>query len=313
MITIDLPNNETILYDSDHNGLTTRLNINGSIANLSVKEKCCLCNCKCEYTEKVFSEVGVINNPAFNDKTSFLFKKLIASDTIDIYLCNSSNRIAITDNTYGLFYPAGYFSLMPLYVGFVADWNLIYNLLCPGSYWFEIDTTILGVTETIYSICYDLKKYDYANAQFTVRIETWNTGVILNSDFDYAKLIPELPLGWYQSYRIGGKLLAKIPKLTIDNYYDQDYQLLQIQDKISDTYELETHLLPASISNQIIYDNLLANTILISDYNLWNEEIIRQINLYPIEINKKYYAYNNNCNFNIKFTTKFDNIIKNNF
>ncbi len=312
MITINLPNDKTILYDSDHNGLATLLNVD-AITIPPLKESCCLCNCRCEYSEKVFSENGVVTNLAYNDKTSFLFKKLIAGDSITINLCYGTTKTPITDNTYGLYYFAGFFSLKPLYVGFVADWNKIYNSLGSGVYWFEIDTTILGQTNTIYSICYDLKLYDCKNAQFTVRLETWNTGVILNSDFDYAKLIPELSLGWYQSYRIGGKLLAKIPKITTDNYYDQDYKLLQIQDRITDTYELETHLLPSSISNQIIYDNLLANTILISDFNLWNEEIIRQINLYPTEINKKYYSYNNNCIFNIKFTTKFDNTIKNNF
>ena len=126
-------------------------------------------------------------------------------------------------------------------------------------------------------------------------------------------MLPELGAGWYQSFRIPGKLFAKVPKLTVDNYYDQDYKLTQIQDKISNTYLWETHLLPATISNQLIYDVLLANTILLSDFNIWNEEIIRQISLYPSEIEKKPFAYNNNCQFTIKFTTKTDLTLKNNF
>jgi hypothetical protein len=278
-----------------------------------------VCVCRCEYTEKVFSEAGAVVNLPNNDKTPLLFTKQITADTISIYLCYGSTRTLITDDTYGLFYPAGYFSLKPLYVGFLADWNKIYNSLGAGNYWFEIDTRILGYPAsplpplTTYSIYYDLKLFSDRAANKTFRIETYNTGVILSSQFDYASMLTELPNGWYQSYRIGGKLLAKTPKLTTDNYYDQNYKLIQIQDKITDDYELETHLIPASISNQLIYDNMLANKILLSDFNIYNEEVIRQISLYPTEIGKTIFGLNRNCKFKIKFTQKIDNTIKNNF
>ena len=312
MIDIFVSNNIIYPFDATHNGLVTLLD--GIKINAPTPEyTCCICSCSCNYSEKVFSEAGAISDPSINDKTALLFTKIIAGDSIKIYLCYGTTRTQIVDNTYGSYYPAGFFSLKPLYVGFLADWNLIYKALGAGSYWFEIETTLLGVSKTIYSICYDLTLYDCHKANFTVRIESYNTGVILDSLFDYAKMI-ELPNGWYQSVRLGGKVFPKLPKITVDNYYDQDYQLLQIQDKISNTYELETHLLPASISNQIIYDNMLANKILISDYNISNEEIIRQINLYPTEINKNYPGqYQNNCRFTLKFTTRFDSTIKNNW
>jgi hypothetical protein len=312
MINIFVTNPIPFTFDINHNGLAIRLDTKKIEQNISPIENS-ICVCRCEYTEKVFSELGVPRNFANNDKTSLLFKKLITADTISFYLCYGGTRVLITDDTYGNFYPAGYFSLKPLYVGFVADWNLIYNLLGANQYWFETETTIMGVSTTVYSIYYDLKQYTDQGANFTTRIETWNTGVILDSQFDYRAMLTELPAGWYQSYRIGGKLLPKKPKLTVDNYYDQNYQLLQIQDKVTNSYEWETHLIPASISNQIIYDNLLANKILMSDFNIWNEEVIRQINLYPTEINKKPFGYNKNCIFNITFTTKYDSTIKNNF
>jgi hypothetical protein len=312
MISIFLANTTIYPFDINNNGLATRLEALKLGSNPNPVENS-ICVCRCEYTEKVFSEVGAIVNPPNNDKTAFLFTKLIVSDTIKFYLCYGSARTQIVDDTYGSFYPAGFFSQKPLYVGFLADWNLIYNALGAGQYWFEIETTILGSSTTVYSIYYDLKPFLDRAANFTTRIETWNTGVILDSQFDYMAMLTELPNGWYQSFRIGGKLLPKVPKLTVDNYYDQNYQLLQIQDKVSNVYEWETHLLPASVSNQIIYDNLLANKILMSDFNIWNEEVIRQINLYPTEIPKKSFQYNKNSIFNIKFSTKMDNTIKNNF
>jgi hypothetical protein len=90
-------------------------------------------------------------------------------------------------------------------------------------------------------------------------------------------------------------------------------QLIQIQDKVTDSFELETEMLPAQVSNQIIYDNLLANIITVSDYNYYNEEVIREKLLYPQEINKKSFAHNQRSIFRIIFTTSFDNNIKNNF
>lgn len=312
MINLFATNSTIQPFGIDNNGLAAMLDalkINPPAAGVVNS----VCVCRCEYTEKVFSEAGAVVNLANNDKTAMLFTKQITADTISIYLCYGSTRTLITDDTYGSFYPAGYFSLKPLYVGFLADWNKIYNALGGGTYWFEIEKTIIGAATTTYSIYYDLKLYSDRAANKTFRIETYNTGVILSSQFDYAKMLTELPNGWYQSYRIGGKLLPKVPKLTTDNYYDQSNNLMQIQDKVTDDYELETIPIPESISNQLIYDNLLANKTLLSDFNIFNEEVIRQISLYPTEINKKAFGMNKNCKFNIKFTTKKDDNIKNNW
>ena len=245
-----------------------------------------VCIKSCCYVENVFSEIGEIVTTECNDKTSLLFKKTIASDTISIRLIASDGTsYSINDNTYGLLYSS--FINAPLYVGFIADWNKIYNLLGAGMYHFEITQVIIGVTSTIKTIKYNLAPYSDGAANQTVRIESYNTGVILSSQFNYKLMTADLPNGWYQSFRLGGKLLPSTPKLTVDNYYDQDYQLLQIQDKVTDEFQLETYLLPSEISDQIIYDNLLANKILVSDFNIFNEKVFRSVNLYSIEITKK--------------------------
>lgn len=269
-----------------------------------------LCVCKCEYIEPVFSEAGAIATSWKNDKTSMLFKKAIAADTITIKLYKGTTSYTITDNTYGTYYAAGSLTAQPLYVGFVADWNKIYNALGAGQYYFEITTVIIGATTTKQSIYYYLQPYTDLAANRTVRIETWNTGSILNSAFDYSGLLPD---GWYQSIRIKGKLMPRIPKLVTDNYFDQDYKLQQIQDKITDEYLLITYQLPAEISSVLIYDNLLANTIKISDYNAYNEEQVRELSLYVTDIQKKYYNLSRFVSFEIKLSPKIDNCIKNNF
>jgi hypothetical protein len=200
-----------------------------------------------------------------------------------------------------------------MYVGFLADWNKIFNDGSGGGgeYYFEITRVIMGVTTIDESIRYKLMLYSDCAANGTVRIETYNTGTILSSDFDYTDLLTN---GWYQSFRIAGRLMPKIPKLITDNYLSAGYERLQIQDKIENEWELILNPIPAEVSNKIIYDNLLANKIYISDYNLYSEENIKQKEFYCIDIpNKKPFERNRKSSFTIKFTEKLNNIIKNNW
>lgn len=312
MITQLITNSDPFPYTAGHNGLALFINA-GKINSQVTTPENSVCICRCEYVEKVFAETGTQTSDVKNDKTALLFQKLITADTITIYLCYGTTRIEITDNTYGTFYTAGYFTQKPLYVGFVADWHKIKAALGTGTYWFETERTLLGTSDIVYSIYYELLPFTDLLANGTVRIDTWNTGTILSSPFDYEAMTTELPMGWFQSYRIMGKVMPKVPKLTVDNYYNQNYELIQIQDKITDNYELETELLPASVSNQIIYDNLLANVINVSDFNYYNEEVIRELRLYPQEIIKKSFAYNQRSIFKISLIPYNDNIVKNNF
>lgn len=306
MIIQQLPNTSPPAAIND--GLAKILDSSPTIAPTVIAENA-VCVCKCNYREPVFSEAGSIVDWNKNDKTALLFKKAIAADTITIKLYKDLIPYTITDDTYGTYY-AGTLTGQNKYWGFVADWNKIYNTLGAGRYYFEIISVIIGATTTIETIEYWLQPYSDLQANNTIRIETYNTGTILSSPFDYTGILPD---GWYQSFRIKGKLLPKIPKLITDNYIDQDNNIIQINDKITNDYELDLNLIPASIADQLIYDNLLANKILVSDYNIYNEDVKRQIELRPTDIEKKYYNYNNNVKIKIKFTSSKDNIIKNNF
>lgn len=306
MITQTLAN---ILPPSTTNdGLATMQSTSSTIAPVAVEENS-ICVCKCDYRELVFSEAGAITDWNKNDKSTLLFKKAIAGDTITIKLYKDTTPYTITDNTYGEYYP-GTLPGQPLYWEFVADWNLIYNALGPGNYYFETTTIIIGATTVTESIDYYLQPYSDLAADGTIRIETYNTGTILSSDFNYLEIHVN---GFYQSYRIKGKLLPKMPKLITDTYTDQDNNIIQIQDKITNEYELVLKLIPASVADVIIYDNLFANRILISDYNIFNEDVKRQIEVRPLDIEKNTFAFNKDVQFNIKFTAAKDNMIKNNF
>ncbi len=244
-----------------------------------------------------------------NDVKSFLYKKVIATDTIEIKVFKDGVEVAtITDDTYGIYYPS--FTEQTLYVGCLIEWVKLYNDFGIGIYTVEAHKTILGEEEIEYSHNFDVKLYSDLRANHTVRIETYQTGNILRSPFDYTNLITG---GWYQSLRIDGYFGTNIPKLDIDNYMNSSYEVLQIRDKVINEWTLQSQLLPIFISKPLIYDYILANKILISDYNYFNEDIYRRLQVYCKEItNKKEFSGSKNAIFTLKFSDKKEDIIKTN-
>jgi len=269
----------------------------------------CICDNECPYVEKAFHSTDGLAYK--NDQSSFLFKKEITGDTISLELHKNYVKVAdIIDNTYGDYHPAGTFSNQPLYVGFVANWKDVYDQKGNGLYQIVAVNTILGEAETITSHVFHVQTYSDLLANGTVKIETYNTGNIIGSQFDYNDLLTG---GWYQSVRIRGFFGFKTPQIEIDNYLTQDYELKQIQDKINPEYTLETELLPGFISNQLIYDNLLANRILITDGNIYNTELFRQIEVYPTDIDEATQpARTRTTKYTLKFRAKTEDNIKTN-
>lgn len=269
----------------------------------------CICN-GCDYLEKVFSETGAINFGWKNDKTSLLFSKKINTDSIIIKLkCDSLNfNEEITDDTYGKYYST--FSNKPLQLGFVCDWNKVFNSIGGGVFYFEITLNILGEVTILKTINYFLQEYSDLKAEGTVKIESWQTGEIINKPFTYIGLLPD---GWYQSIRIEGKLLSKIPTKKQDNYYSTDNKLIQIQDKVEYEYNIESGLLPIEVADLLIEDNLLANKIVVSDYNYFSEANLKEIELDSVDYKKTSFTHNKSSIYTFKMKPRFDNLIKNNF
>lgn len=268
-----------------------------------------ICLCSCQYIEDVFAEITYTKSYK-NDKTSMLFAKKKASDTIIIKLCNDALGLeeVITDNTYGSYYST--FTAQALYVGFVCDWSKVLIDLGIGKYYFKIISTILGESSTVTSISYQLSEYSDERANGSVKIESYQTGELLNSEFNYVGLVAG---GWYQSIRIPGKLLEKKINLKVDNYYNLQNKLVQIQDKVEFIYEVESELIPYEIAEKLYTDILLGNSVIVSDYNVFNEAQIKEIELYYNGIEKKSFSHNPKSSYKFKFTPRFDNVIKNNY
>jgi hypothetical protein len=290
----------------------------------------------CDYIEYVFgNSADEINN----DKSSFLLKKALNTDTIVFELWKGGEKKQdIIDNTLGEFYDG--FAVQPLYVGVVIHWEKVLSLYGFGQYTIRAvqniasqETTftsrkvlslygfgqytiravqnIASQETTFTSRTFQILSYSALNANNTVRIETYQQGYILNSDFDYRELLPD---GWYQSFRVWGKFGAKTPIFESEPYLSENRVLRQNQDKIIAEYTLELEALPSVIHNQLIYDNMLANEVFITDSNILNTEKFERVSLYPKSIEEpEATAYNTRMNQVIKLVEKEQRTVKRNF
>ena len=192
----------------------------------------------------------------------------------------------------------------------ILDWFLVWGAFGYGKYTLKTNQVLLGETINIESRMFQLLPYSIYTAHSTVKVESYQTGNIISNAFDYTDLIEG---GWYSSYRFEGRFGLKTPILEVDNYIDSEYQKKQIQDKIRTEYTLESRLLPTAIANALIYDSMLANEILVSDYNVDNTEQFNQLSVYPISFETRYPNQSKKAVYVVKFEQRKQDSIKRNF
>jgi len=267
------------------------------------------CDLDCPYKEKVFAH-STDTDFWKNDKSSFENQKVIAADTIVYKIVKDGVEIeTITDDTFGEFYNG--FTNQPLYVFFVVYWKNVFDTHGSGSYFIRTEKTIVGKSTTTDSRCFQLIEYTDKRANRTTRIESYQSGNIERSQFDYTDLVEG---GWYSSYRIAGILQTPQSTKVTDNYHDQDWQLQQIQDSIEDEWTLQTELLPSEITTYLRYNLSLANRVLITDYNIYAHELYRRVPLYLTGLEKSdEWAKQPKRAYELTFNDKVQNIIKRNY
>lgn len=268
----------------------------------------CYCESECGYVASVFAKVG--GEDYQNDRRQFIFRRLVVSDTVAIELWKNSVKVAdLNTSTYGTFYN-GFASgsvEQQKYVGFMLEWEDVYNLLGAGEYQVKANLNIIGVVSTFESELFRLMGYSDEAADGTVKIESIQNGNIMSSPFDFTGL------NWNQSVRIRGKFFEESEELEKIIYKTQEHKKEQVQDKIIENWTLQADFIPRSISEFITKNAVLSNEFIVTDYNLMNEQLLRSISVYPESIEKTIILDNRTSNYTIKFTSKLDNIIKRNF
>lgn len=289
------------------------IKILGSLPIASVQDaekvEFCFCGIDCadDYVEKAFT--GSASDEDWKkDKASFLLRKLRDADTIAFEIWKDSAKVAdITDSSFGTYYDT--FTAQPLYVGFIADWSAIQNAFGIGHYQIKAQKTILGQSTTFESRNYWVLPYDEETADGTVRFETFTTGNILRSEFDYDSLIEG---GWYQSIRLPARFGNVTPSITTDKIQTSDRQVVSVQDKIENQITLFTDFIGGSLKKQLTNDQLLNNRCLITDYNLLNDEVIRQKNVYLSEVSRVEHS-GRTTSYELLFLEENDNLVIRNF
>ena len=291
---------------------------NGLLAAPSVtiptqEDEICACaGLECERNLQVFGDIND-SNERKNDKTSFLYKLMSASDTAVLKLLKDGVEIeTLNNNNFGEFFDIGSLSYgipeQDFYTGYIVDWREVLIAHGVGSYTVAADITVFGASLTYESEIYKLYKYSDEEADGSVRLISYQNGNIESSNFNFTGM------NWYQQIRINGILWNKQAEYITDSYFTSNRTITQIQDSIEYSYDLQVEFVIDSVSNFIIENNLLANEIYINDYNLTNTSYYNMIPLAVKEItsNTELYYYNGRSHV-VQFTDRIQNHRKRNY
>lgn len=256
----------------------------------------CACDFACDYIELALYTTGAGKTERNSDKTSILFNLSSNTSSFLIKLINKNTGVetVLNDDTYGTFYDTGDLS-QELKAGYIIDWELVGTLLGNGTYFISITLTDFGNPITSESHLYKCAPYSDKLADGTVKIVTTNEGIIEGGE-DYDGIT------WSRAVRFDGFFGSPSFSLETSDYEDNDRNWNQNQDRINITYNLSTDLLPSGVSNQLILNDILANRILIYDYNLLNTELFDGLEVRPESIEEpEYFEYNPNGAYSFVF------------
>ena len=266
----------------------------------------CPCDFRCDFEELVFSDeqgIGVTN-----DFTDFLFKKITSNDTIVIELIKNNVVVAtLNDDTLGTYYNG--FPNQPLYVGFVIDWTKVFLAHSGGRYQVRVTSTILGQENVFTSRYFRLNTFDILSADNTVKIEAVQNGRFENGEFDFTDLIDG---GWRTYIRLKGEFGAPKYNLERDIFEDPSYRQIQNRDKVIREFLMKTYIVPESILDKIATQDMLANRLFITAYDVLQEKRYERFPVAPESISDPLYDDYGRTFFEITFSDRQQNIIKTN-
>ena len=258
----------------------------------------CVCNYVCEYENNVFASL-TDSADYKNDKTSFLIGLTANSSILEITLVGPDDETVITDDTFGEYFSKGSFTNTDNqinYVGFIANWNNILSIKGAGLYYFKFKETVFSQDYESESIKYKLQNYNEAQANKTIRFKFIQNGIIENG-LDYTGL------NWQVQIRIKAKLKYLGFTLEQDNYLTSSRTIRQIQDKKIRNFEIETYLIPSAVGN-ILETGVLANNILISNYDFFAYELLDDLAITITENSDFKGNYNTNNQGSFVFTAE---------
>jgi len=309
MIIIQRANSNPYSFISGNSGKV----LGKSLPSFKTQEENDICICdfiKCEYVEKVFCDSLNPNDYWKNDQNEFLFRRLINTDSVFLELHKEGVKVDDLDNdNYGTFFdgfPNGT-DEQKLYIGYLIDWQKVYNVFGVGKYKIVANLTIIGNLTTTEPRDFNLNIYSDIAAADTVRIESYQNGNILGNDFDFTGL------NWYQSLRIGGEFGDPKPVFETTEYVTSQHIRRQNKATMGREWSLNTKLINWEVAEKLVYNKLLGNEILITDYKVKAEALWRRVKVFMKDIEKPQIVNNPNRRYNINFVDEKQIFTKRNF
>ncbi len=222
------------------------------------------CGYECPYFEYAFYG----DSEYKTDYKTLLEENDDPNGSVTFYLVKDGVETELDSNAYGTPYEFGTVDGFPSYAGYEINWTNVATLLGNGDYHIKTVVNFFSVDTEKTTHTFKVRPFDTELADKTVKVESVQNGCIENG-FDYTDL------NWRRMCRIPGILLRTEPVETQENYLAIDRSIKQIQDRIHDAYTLSTDPIPEGISNLLLRDMFLGNTIKLTDYNIFNGTDIR--------------------------------------
>lgn len=227
----------------------------------SADQEYCRCLRQCISALPAFTdEIG--NDFYKNDRFS-LYLNTVQNATITIKIFkNDQELVTVTDDTYGI--------ILNDSSNFIAGYNFffynIWNNHGYGRYYFTLEVANSNgfVYSSTTSPKFELQKYTELGANGTVRIETFQSG-LLNHGTNYTVGVPQ-QIRFEGSLKLTGEVVETDEVILNNNARST----LQIKDQIFPEYELELIMTGAEDSFKVIFDYLFAQTVTVSDYSIFN-------------------------------------------
>ncbi len=222
---------------------------------------------------------------------------------------NGDKVADLNNDDYGTFFN-GFGAGSPeqqLYVGYLINWLDVYNAFGAGKYTIVANLDIIGSQTTSTSREFILALYSDVLADGTVRIESYQNGNIFGNNFDFTGL------NWYQSLRLPGIFGNPTPTFETTEYKTSTHKRVQNKATMGREWTLNTKLINWEVAEVLVYNKMLGNEILITDYQIKAESIWRRVKLFMQEIEKPEVIGNPNRKYNIKFVDEKDIFTKRNF
>ncbi|NRA81851.1 MAG: hypothetical protein HRU18_26945 [Pseudoalteromonas sp.] len=218
--------------------------------------------------------------PAFTDEDGGdLYKNDLYSQyintltggTVEIEIFKNGVSLGlVTDNTYGIRFE----DTTNNYAGYVWVWFKVWQTSGYGNYYFVIRNKNGAGTVKIEEISptFTLKKYTERAAHGTVRIETVQKGKLKHWK-NYVAPVWAQQIRFYGSLKLTGNVIENDKVVSsLDTR-----KSIQIKDQLRPEYELQLIMPGAESTFSVLYDYLFAETVLVSDYNIFN--FVHQPNL----------------------------------